>query len=357
MKPPGRYPEIEVSGTPLELGRQIGEAARELIRGFAEIAMERINRTTRISRKRAMAVAADSFDYVEAYSPDMLEEMRGMAQSSGVPIEELMLLQIRNQLQPEEDAGCTSFSAVARANANACAVVGQNWDNDPALDAFTLVLTRRPAGKPALMTITQAGLMAYIGLSDRGIGVCLNTLPAPSRRLGVPFYFQVRGIYEAESLERAVEAVRRAERAIPANVMLATPQGPADLEITLDGVRVLQDAGGGIVTHTNHCLHPDLRAINDEFPEMIESHSRKHRVDRLFAGLERPTDVETAKSVLRDHDNYPRSICRHANDHPVYGFWTSVFSVVIEASAGRMHISRGNPCEHAYEVYSMIAAN
>ena len=40
-----RYPEICVSGPPRELGRQIGEATGELIRGFCAIAMERVNKT------------------------------------------------------------------------------------------------------------------------------------------------------------------------------------------------------------------------------------------------------------------------------------------------------------------------
>ena len=83
----------------------------------------------------------------------------------------------------------------------------KNWDNDPELEPFTVVLTRRPVDKPAFMTITQAGLIAYIGFNAAGIGVCLNTLPAPARPFGVPHYFTVRGIYEADSLEGAVNAV------------------------------------------------------------------------------------------------------------------------------------------------------
>ena len=43
----GRYREIRVRGTPREVGRQIGEAAREEIRGFAEIALARQNREDR----------------------------------------------------------------------------------------------------------------------------------------------------------------------------------------------------------------------------------------------------------------------------------------------------------------------
>lgn len=347
-----RYREISVSGPPFALGCQIGEAAREEVRGFAAVALDRVNKTVRVSRAKALELAAATLPHIEAYSPAMLEELRGVALSSGVPLDELILLQIRNQLQPEKEAGCTSF-ALTPQTATQGSVVGQNWDNDPALDPFTVVLTRRPEGKPALMNATQAGLIAYIGLNSEGIGLCMNTLPAPSRPLGVPHYFTVRGIYEATSLDGAVAAVARAQRAIPANIILATPQGPADLEVTVEQVQVLRDQGSGLVTHTNHCLHPELQAINESFPELIQSRPRKKRVDHLLQTAGGPVDLETLKQTLRDHQDYPHSICRHANDHATTGFWVSVFSVIIEADAGRMHLSRGNPCTQPYEVYHL----
>ncbi|MBM3279232.1 MAG: peptidase C45 [Candidatus Handelsmanbacteria bacterium] len=350
MTAPTRYREITVSGPPFELGCQLGEDAREEVRGFAAIALDRVNKTVPISRAKAMAVASASLPYVEGYAPDMLQELRGVAHSSGVSLEELILLQIRNQLQPEKDAGCTSFALAPHTPAHG-SVVGQNWDNDPALDPFTVVLTRQPAGKPALMTITQAGLIAYIGLNSEGLGLCMNTLPAPSRPLGVPHYFTVRGIFEATSLEGAVKAVSRAERAIPANIIIASPQGPADLEVTMDQVHLLRDQS--LVTHTNHCLHPDLVPINADFPELIQSGPRKARIDHLLQAAGGPLGIETLKQALRDHQDYPCSICRHPNDHPTNGFWVSVFSVIIEADQGRMHLSRGNPCTQPYEVYSL----
>jgi isopenicillin-N N-acyltransferase-like protein len=273
QKPPRRYREIDVAGPPRELGRQIGEAAREEIRSFCAVAMERVNKTIPISRDAAMAVARECIPRAEDYSPDWIDELRGTAEAAGVALVDLMLLQVRNQLQPQEDAGCTSLSLGKPLRAGR--IVAQNWDNDPALDEFTVVLTRRPTGQPAFTTVTQAGLIAYIGFNDAGIGLCLNTLPAPSRRAGVPHYFTVRAIYASNSLESAVAAVRRAERAIPANIMLTTPQGPADLEVTLDAVNVLRDEGIGRLTHTNHCRHPALAAINDDFPELIQSHRRQ----------------------------------------------------------------------------------
>ena len=353
MTDEARYRQIDVAGTPLQMGRQIGESAREEICGFCEIALARVNKSVRISRDKAMAVAALCIGYAEEYSLDMMDELRGMAEAAGVAVEDLMLLQVRNQLRPEENGACTSLSIANIAGAQPRPVVAQNWDNDPALDPFTVVLTRRPEGKPALMTVTQAGLIAYIGFNDAGIGACLNTLPAPSREVGVPHYFTLRGIYEAASLDGAVAAVMCAPRAIPANIMLATPQGPADLEVTVEDVNVLRANGTTVVTHTNHCLHPDLVSINDQFPELIQSKPRLRRVDQLLAGYAGSPGLEDVKSMLQDHDNHPRSICRHVNDDPETGFWITVFSVIIEPTAGQMHVSRGTPCDHPYETYRL----
>ncbi|MDB5385819.1 MAG: Peptidase [Planctomycetaceae bacterium] len=344
-----RYQEIEVAGAPRELGRQIGEAAGERIRGFCEVALTRVNRTIRVSRESAMLIAQESIQRAEGYSPEMVEELRGTAEAARVSLADLMLLQVRNQLKAD-DSGCTSFSlgSVTGLGRVAC----QNWDNDPFLDPFTIVLTRRPTGKPSLTTVTQAGLIAYVGFNSAGIGLCLNTLPAPSRKLGVPHYFTVRGILEADSLDGAVNAVRRAERAIPANIMLTTPQGPANLEVTIDQVYVLSDTGGGIVTHANHARHPDLVAVTNGFPELIQSQPRQARIDAL---LEKPSgsawSLGQVQAALRDHDAYPRSICRHANDDLNTGFWQTVFSVIIAPEAHKMLMTRGTPCDREYEVY------
>ena len=349
-----RYRELTASGPPRELGRQVGEAAREEVRGFCEVALERVKRTVRITRERACRIARRSGEYAEKYRPDLVEELRGTAEAARVSLDDLLLLQVRNQFQEEKEGGCTSVSFFSTDN-NLCGpIVAQNWDNDPVLDPFTVVLTRRPTGKPTFISCTQAGLIAYMGFSQDGIGACINTLPAPSREVGVPHYFILREIFERASLAEVVASVERAHRAIPVNIMLSTPQGAADLEVTLDQVQVLRAEESASITHTNHCLHPGLTPINQQFPELIQSYGRKRRIDELVAGCQGMPDVAGVKKMLSDHDHHPQSICRHANEDPQHGFWVTVFSIIIEPQQGRMHISRGNPCSQPFEVYELV---
>ena len=172
-----RYREIIVQGSCREMGRQLGKAAREEIRGFVNAAFDCVNKTVAISRDRANRIAHDCIPFVEEYCPDLLDELRGVSETSGVSMDELMLLQVRNQFTPDADAGCTSLAMQSADRRQS--VVAQNWDNDPALDPFTIVLTRRPTNAPAHITVTQAGLIGYIGMNDHGIGLCLNKLRAP----------------------------------------------------------------------------------------------------------------------------------------------------------------------------------
>lgn len=346
-----RYREIEVAGTSREMGRQLGDAARAEVQAFCEVALERLQETMQVSSDQAKTLAEQCLPFAKEYSPDSVEELQGVAEAAGLPFWKIMLLQIRNQFTADPDSGCTSLSLPA--NAEHGAIVAQNWDNDPSLDAFTIMLTRRPTGKPALMTLTQAGLIAYIGFNEVRIGACLNSLPAPSRSIGVPHYFTLRELYEATTLDAAVHAIRRAHRAIPANIMLTTPEGPANLEITIDNVQVLRPAETSWITHTNHCLHPDLCEYNEQFPELIGSHPRKARIDELLNANRAELGVEQIKVALRDHQGHPRSICRHRNDDPDHGFWQTVFSVIIEPDQKRMYVSRGNPCDSPYETYQL----
>ena len=348
---PHRYRQIEVSGGHFEMGQQIGEYLREELQGFVATSWDRIAETLKLRRETILNVIRQSTQFVRNWAPDLLDELSGAAHSSGLSFDDLMFLQIRNQLTADMDSGCTSFSL--RNEQQQISLIGQNWDNDPALDPFTVVLTRRPADKPAFMTVTQAGLIAYIGMSEAGMAACLNSLPAPSRAVGVPHYFTLRRAFEGRSLDHAVTVIADATRAIPANIMLSTPDGPANLEVTIDAVNVLKPEKDEVLLHTNHCLHPNLASINSKFPELIQSRPRLERMTNLLQTGVSCTSIESLKTALQDHSGFPRSICRHANEDPGHGYWKTVFSVIMSVDAGEMLVARGNPCEASYEVYRL----
>ena len=352
-----RFPVLEVSGTPREMGRKVGEAMRDEVHGLVELIVERINKgrpgRPAFTYEQGLEVAASSMGPAEAYAPHMIDELRGVAEAAGVGLDQLLLINVRNQIAIALKGACTSIAVEGEASSSGVGMVAQNWDNDPAMDPFSVVLARRPADGPSHLNFTQPGVIGYMGFNDCGIGVCMNTLPAPATGRGVPWYFQLRSIYEQSGLDGAVAQVARAARAISINAAMMTPEGAADIEATGDAVRVLRANERGMLVHTNHCVHPEFERFNVDFPELIQSGPRLGRTETLLAEMDSAVSLDDLKRILSDHEGFPRSICRHPNSDPETGFWRSVVSMILEPSEGRMHLTRSNPCERPFEIYSL----
>src|SRR5260370_37032980 len=76
------------------------------------------------------------------------------------------------------------------------------------------------------------------------------------------------------------------------------------------------------------------------------------RLDRLRAGvaaLGGKPDLDTFRTLLADHANYPSGLCCHpdARMHP-YDQGATVASVLMDLSGRRMWLADGNPCTAAY---------
>ena len=116
MASPGRFPELTVQGRPVEMGRQIGEHFRSMIRKLTDLALERANKNLEktVSWDAAIGTAQNSLAITVKHFPDSLMELKGTAEGAGVSLERLMVLNVRNMLSEQPD-GCTSIIVSAGA--------------------------------------------------------------------------------------------------------------------------------------------------------------------------------------------------------------------------------------------------
>src|SRR5690348_2680804 len=80
-------PIIDVAGTHLEIGQAIGESLRDGLREVADAHRAGVSST--IGWATATRVAAALIPHAEAALPHCVNELRGMAQGSGVAFETL----------------------------------------------------------------------------------------------------------------------------------------------------------------------------------------------------------------------------------------------------------------------------
>jgi isopenicillin-N N-acyltransferase-like protein len=70
---------------------------------------------------------------------------------------------------------------------------------------------------------------------------------------------------------------------------------------------------------------------------------RQTRVERLLARQVGRITVGSLFEILSDHSNYPKSVCKHPD--PVHNpDVQTVAAVVIDLTAGELHVRPGHPC-------------
>jgi isopenicillin-N N-acyltransferase-like protein len=364
------FPFVEVRGAPRERGRQLGEACREQVRGYPE-ALRRVLGAEAGLRAVTLDAGPHGPDpgtlesraltflpAIEAFAPHLVEEIRGIADGAGVPFATALLVNVRAEVAGVTAAaagtggaieGCTAFAAGRGATAAGDVLLGQNQDQAPDMEPFGVVVRVRPDGGPPALMASFGGLVGYPGLNGAGVAHFQNALANGVWRHGLPHYPLKRVLLEQDSLAGCLEVFDRARLTSCGNYVLADRSGhPVDVESTPDGYEVL-DSERDVVVHTNHFRSPRFVPAERLLASLPDSASRGERMRSLLLAEHGRITLETVKRCLRDHDGTAGAICRHDPQRPM----KTIASIIAEPDAGRLHVTRGNPCEGEYTTYTL----
>jgi isopenicillin-N N-acyltransferase-like protein len=194
---------------------------------------------------------------------------------------------------------------------------------------------------------TFTGLTSFMGLNSSGVSHFGNSLPWGWCDVAIPHYPIKWRIYQEKSLagvRRLLDGTRTVQ---PGNAVMADGDGNiADVELTPERA-VWLDPTDGFFVHTNHFLGAPYANRADLPPILEDSVPRLERITSLVRQAGPKLDVEKLKSILSDHENYPVSICRHAER-----MCTSA-SLIAEPERGLMHVCAGNPCDGDFVTYQV----
>ncbi|MEJ7757322.1 MAG: C45 family autoproteolytic acyltransferase/hydrolase [Nocardioidaceae bacterium] len=117
-------------------------------------------------------------------------------------------------------AECTTFAVLPIAAADGTPLVGQNADLPALYSQLGVVIHVVPDDGPAVLMLTPAGQVSYIGINDRGLGVFGNFLSCDGWRVGFPRYLLTRPALLHDTVRGAVAAVRNVPRASSRNLIM-----------------------------------------------------------------------------------------------------------------------------------------
>ncbi len=367
---------VYAAGTPREVGLAHGQAARDLIEANLQLYFHRFQKEWGLPREEILRRARMYEAVIWDQEPDYGDALEGVAEGSGLPLEDLIALNVRYEIVYSEHTKlgkaqrgapppgeCTSF-AVLPERAGGRLVLAQNWDWIPGIRG--LVLQTRVRDGPEVLAFTEAGIVGgKIGLNEHRLGLLINGLLSNEddwERLGTPFHVRCWRVLQSETVDEARERLEGSAGSCSANFLLAQWGGgeavAVDVESSPVGTAELRPEEG-VLTHTNH-FHCEAE-LGIWQPLILEKTSTFDRHDRIGALMAERLgsgtfDAEAAIQLLSDHHGRPKSLCRHQEDlvdWPEEQRYETVASVVLDLDARSMLLAPGPPCETEYHRYAL----
>lgn len=347
--------QIHIEGDAFERGRQYGVRAVRAIHQNIDAYLRLVEFHTGRDKRAALRAAEAYTPFIEAHAPDLLEEMRGIADGAGCDLVDVLLINARSELMGAMEE-CTALAAAPEVTAGGTVLLGQNWDWYAAIEPDPVLLRIRQPDRPEILTLTEAGQVAKIGLNSAGLGVGLNYLSHQHQGQGLPVHVILRQMLGCAHLGDAIRAAYSVPRGGAANIPLAHAGGEIlDLELTATDADFLYAESGWLV-HANHFESVRLRGGDTGLPVSMSTLARAARARRLLsaAAVQGQVSASTFRAIFRDHTYGPYAICRHAvPDEPPLQQTATRASLIMDLTARTLHLAAGQPCQANYQAFSL----
>jgi isopenicillin-N N-acyltransferase-like protein len=359
---------VRARGTHRELGRAVGEAAREQVHASVDFFRENFSSMTggRLAFAEAERLAGAYGEQARRWLPQLVDELEGLSEGSGVPFSRLLVLNCGEEFTsneppdsqtlalgpPHDGDHCTAVAVVSGGRH----IVGHNmdWYTVDAVNNVLFDLTA-PDGT-GVMGLAGAPYLLMLGMNSHGVGNVSNSVHSTDNRIGVPNVFVRRSTLEMPTLEEARDRGLLAARARGTNQFFADTAGRLwDLESSATAHALMDRTGGAFMAHTNHYVAPEMRPY--EGYGGGESEVRLETAERLLAdGLAAGDDpVDLVARVLRTHEPSPEEcICGHPDPAAAPADQgMTVGSLICDLDERRVWVCAGPPCENEYQVFDM----
>lgn len=351
-------PLVRVSGTHREMGRQIGETCTEQVRRSVENARSLLESTyedLQLTWDGAQIQARKYMPFAQERYPQYVEELLGIAEGADVPFDDLAVLNAMEAVTMDalHLTKCTSMAVNEERTADGHVLVAHNEDWLPDDERDVYVVHATPNDEPPFLAMTYGGLLANVGFNAAGIAQCCDSVHPTDSRIGIPRLINSRAVLGARTPAEAIRHMLVPHRAAGYNHLLAHESGELyNVEVSARNFALLY-AEHGCVVHTNHFLDDNMKAIEEDPDELIDTRVRYFRAYRSLR-LTNKHSIKSLQAIQRDHLNFPNSICNHAEDdsNPMDREKT-INAMVIDLTARVMHLAWGNPCKNAYHTYHL----
>jgi hypothetical protein len=257
---------VHLTGTPYELGLQHGRALRDEVRGSLAQVLGYFRRYLKVPLVRRWLVNGWLDRVWRAERPfvaqEYLEELRGLADGSGVALRDLYRL----HAIPDRTYSCASFAAWGKSTAQGRLIHLRNldWKMEAGIQRYAAVFVVRPTGKRAFVNVGWAGVIGVLtGINDARISIGqIGAETADARFDGKPMAFLMRRVMEtATTLEEASSQMTSARRTVGVNYVIADAKIPRAIALETTARHARAFEADDALEHAVHYARPMADAV------------------------------------------------------------------------------------------------
>jgi isopenicillin-N N-acyltransferase like protein len=346
---------VSTEATPTERGRAFGTARAEQVASTLAGYRRLFAATQDLTRSEIERLGRTVASLLYQAWPGLAEEITGIAEGAGVPEPELFAANARTEILAGARPGeCSVVGVLPDRSATGRLLLAQNWDWHPALAPSRVLWTVMQPDGTWFTTLTEAGILAKIGLNGSGLGVMLNILSASvdGGVEGLPVHALLRLLLQrCRDMPSALHLIRSARMSGSSCLTLGWQDGGhvelLSAEVSPAGPTFVSPTAG-LLLHTNHFQAGpprgrDLYPQNwpDTLTRLQDLRQRLNEVPLL--------GVAEIQQALRSHTDGPLSVCCHGGQAPGFADQAATLaSVMVDPGRRQMSVAAGQPCQKSY---------
>ncbi len=344
-------PFFEVSGNPYEMGLQIGALAKKMIRAGVEFYESHWKKLNGAAFGKHLALIEPCFSLTAKLLPKTFEELRGIADGSGVLFKNLFLINSMEMIGVfRSRERCTSILVSSSKSATGSCLIAHNEDWISADGRLVYILRCRPVGEPAFLAFTYGAWIPQYGVNADGLALVADSNTSKDRRVGLSQTLIGRDILRCNTVSQAVRRIRLLPRSDGHSYVFALPTEGMILETTATETATLSlTSRTPIRVHAN-----DYQAKKTATLELQQDRSySKYRRERVFELLGEKKGLITKDDLiitLSDHERAPKSVCAHKNHQTDE---ETIAKLIIDPAARTLEVWPHRSCESKAERFTL----
>ncbi|SDN40128.1 isopenicillin-N N-acyltransferase like protein [Desulfonauticus submarinus] len=345
---------IECKGSHYAIGRQYGEACADNIQNSVQLFYNIFqNKPWQSSKKNIIDAALTFLEDVKKFAPNEIKMIKGQADGAKVAFEEAFALRCMIEIMFTYQLiipMCTSFAVTGNATKNNKTILGQNIDWHP--NAPVDLLKIKYTNAPETLSVFLCGV-PYYHLTKDGLANCTNMTINKPQNISpiIPIGFYLPKIMRNKTIKDAVQTLKKTAKGYAYFHIADTNGNIIGLESISNHYTEIRPQQN-ILIHANH-YETEIYKKNDWSKQIMPcSYARANRMKKLILSNYGTITAGVMMDILRDHKNYPESICRHVNKtKPDSMISSSKASIIMIPKEKKMYIAFGPPCENEYNEY------